>query len=288
MSAPKILAGTASQRLGGELAKILGTSLTGVEVKTFPDGELYVRVLEDLRGKDVVIVQTTYPNDKLVELLLLQEAAHSQGATRITTVVPYYAYSRQDRAFLDGEVISAKVLAEVVAMKADRVITVDPHKEHILAFFGVEAHGPSAVPEIAERLRDRGVDLVLAPDKGALDRAEAAAKILGVAFDHLEKKRISGDVVEMKPKTLSVRGKTVAIVDDIISTGGTIATAATQLKVQGADRVIAACTHGLFLSGAEQRMRNAGCDEVFATDSIEGGLSGVSAAAAVARALRIG
>ena len=282
----KILAGSSSQRTAKELASILGADVVGAERKIFPDGEVYIKVDGDLRGEHVVVVNSTYPTPALLELLFLQEAAHDQGAAQITAVVPYYAYSRQDRVFTAGEIVSAKAIAELIELKADRFVTVDPHKEHILGFFGIEAHGVSAVPLLAKHLGSAGVDTVLAPDKGALDRAQFAAKCLGADFDYMEKTRISGTEVVMKAKRLDVKGKTVAIVDDIISTGGTIATAATELKKQGAKRVIAACTHGLFLNGALERLRAAGCDDIVATDSIDGIASSVGCAAAIADVLR--
>lgn len=280
-----IVAGSASRRLARELAEEIQAPLAEVEIKDFPDGEVYVRIASELAGRDVVVLNTTYPNARLVELMLLQAGARNGGAGRIVTVAPYYAYSRQDMAFKPGEVVSAEVLARHFSLDSDAFATVDPHKEHILKFMK-GARSVSAVPEIAERLRLDGVDLVLAPDKGARDRAEAAAHALGVPHDHLEKTRISGTEVRMAPKELRVEGKVVAIIDDIISTGGTIATAAGELKRMGARRVIAACTHGLFLSGAIERMKAGGVDHVLATDTIESAASEVSAAKAVARALR--
>ena len=278
----KVIGGSASARTAKELAGLLGADLVPVERKIFPDGEVYVRVDEVLQGEHVVIVQSTYPTPALLELLFLEEAAHDQGAREISVVVPYYAYSRQDRVFQGGEIVSAKAVAELIELKADRFVTVDPHKEHILGFFGIESHGVSAVPLLAKYLADHKVDTVLAPDKGALDRAEFAAKCLGAEFDYMEKTRLSGTEVVMKAKSLDVRGKTVAIVDDIISTGGTIATAAAELKRQGATRVIAACTHGLFLQGAVERLHGSGCDAVVSTDAIDNLAAHVGCAPAIA------
>ncbi|HET6404790.1 MAG TPA: ribose-phosphate diphosphokinase [Candidatus Thermoplasmatota archaeon] len=278
----KVLAGSSSKRTAKELAGILKADLVEVDQRVFPDGEVYVRVPEPLRGEEVVIVQTTFPTSSLLELLFLQEVAHDQGAAHITAVVPYYSYSRQDQVFKEGEIVSAKAVAELIELKADRFITVDPHKEHILGFFGIEAHGVSAVPLLAKHLEQMGVDTVLAPDKGALDRAQFAAKCLGAEFDYMEKTRISGTEVSMKAKSLDVRGKTVAIIDDIISTGGTIATASAELKRQGATRVIAACTHGLFLNNALPRLHANGCDQVICTDSIATDVSSVGCAAVIA------
>ena len=278
----KVVGGSSSLRTAKELAVLLGVEQVPVERKIFPDGEVYVKVAPVLQGEHVVIVGSTHPTPSLVELLFLEEAAHDQGAAEISVVVPYYAYSRQDRVFTEGEIVSAKAVAELIEGKADRFVTVDPHKEHILGFFGIESHGVSAVPLLAKWLADRKVDTVLAPDKGALDRAEFAAKCLGADFDYMEKTRLSGTEVTMKAKTLDVRGKTVAIVDDIISTGGTIATAAAELKRQGAARVIAACTHGLFLQGALDRLRAAGCDDVVSTDTLDNLAAHVGCAPAIA------
>lgn len=282
----KVVAGSSSQRVGKELAGILGADFVPVERKVFPDGEVYVRVEGALRDEHVVVVNTTFPTTSLVELLFLEEAAHDAGAREISVVVPYYSYSRQDRVFQEGEIVSAKAVAQLVELKADRFVTVDPHKEHILGFFGIEAHGVSAVPLLAKHLETKGVDTVLAPDKGALDRAQFAAKCLGAEFDYMEKTRLSGTDVVMKAKRLDVKGKTVAIVDDIISTGGTIAMAAAELKRQGAKRVIAACTHGLFLNNALDRLAGAGCDEVVCTDSIETPVSSVGCAEVIADVFR--
>ncbi|MHB8606588.1 MAG: ribose-phosphate diphosphokinase, partial [Thermoplasmatota archaeon] len=178
----RILAGSASTRAATALATRLGVALVSREVKSFPDGEVYVRLTESVRGDDLVLVQTTLPNDRLVELLLLEEAAHSAGARSVTVAIPYFAYSRQDQLFKEGESVSARALAQLIETNADRVVLVDPHKDHILGFFGVPAGADSATPELAARFRAEGVDLVLAPDKGALPRARQAAELLGVPF----------------------------------------------------------------------------------------------------------
>ncbi len=283
----KILAGSANPRLAERLAHEMGCSIAEVESKEFPDGEIYVRLVEDVRGEDVVIVQSTHPATKFVEFLLLEDAAREGGAASVTAVIPYYAYARQDQAFKSGEIVSAKALAEFIELKVDRVITVDPHKEHILGFFSIEAHGVSAIPEIARHLEDSvKPDLILAPDKGALARAEECAGILGIPVDYLEKTRISGTEVVMKTKDLPVEGKRVVILDDMIATGGTIATATKELRRQGAASISAACTHGLFTNNAITRLKDAGCDHVIAVDTLECEAAVVSAAPAVARALR--
>jgi ribose-phosphate pyrophosphokinase len=279
-----LVGGTANPALTARLADATGWDVAPSEVRRFPDGEVYARLLEDARGRDVAIVQSTHPNDNLVELLLLQDAAREVGARHITSIIPYFGYARQDRAFQSGEAVSSRAVARAIATTADRVVTVDPHKAEVLGFFA-DGGSVSAVPALAEQLGAWGVDCILAPDRGARDRAAAAAGQLGIACDHLEKTRLSATQVRMQAKELDVAGQRVAILDDMIASGSTMMTAAAQLKEQGATRVYAACTHGLFTDGAVARLRAAGIDRVLCTDTLETtGCDVVSAAPTIAAA----
>ncbi|MCA1819064.1 MAG: ribose-phosphate diphosphokinase, partial [Halobacteriales archaeon] len=284
-----VVAGSASAPFAAGLARELGATVARAEAKRFPDGEGYVRILEPVQGRDCVVVQATAPDTNLVELLLWQDALREAGARTVTTVIPYLGYARQDRVFHEGEAVSARAAARAVAGTTDAVVTVDPHKEEVLAFFGGKARSVSAVPQIAAELSRWGVDIVLAPDKGARDRAAQAAKLMGARVDHLEKTRISATEVTMQAKELDVAGARVAIVDDLIASGATMVTAAKQLKAQGARAVYAACTHGLFTGNALPRILAGGIDRVLATDTCISGPCScdvVSAAPAVADALR--
>lgn len=283
-----LVAGSGSHIFATNLAREAGMQLARTEVRRFPDGEGYVRLLDDAKGQHVVIVQSTAPDANLVELLLWQDAAREAHAASVTSVIPYFGYARQDRTFLPGEAVSSRAAATAISASCDRVLTVDPHKEDVLRFFGGKASAVSAVPQLAQELARWGVDLVLAPDKGARSRAEEAAKIMGVRVDHLEKTRLSPTEVVMRVKDLDVTGARVAIVDDLIASGGTMVTAAQQLKAQGAASVVAACTHGLFTGNALARMTVGGVDRILATDTCISGPSNcdvVSAAPAVAKAL---
>ncbi len=281
-----IVGGTASKTVAEDLAKILKARTVDTISKRFPDNELYVRILDNIWGKDVIIVQTTYPDSNIVELFLLQNAIEEAGAKSITVVIPYYGYARQDTKFQDGEAISAKALANLISLNADKVITVDPHKEHILDFFSTSAYSCSAVPEIAKYLDRKEIDMVLAPDKGAVDRAKKASKIIGCDFDYMEKTRIDGTTVEIKPKNLDAQNKNVAIIDDIISTGGTMAKSIKELKKQGAKKVFVACTHGLFADNAIKKLSTAGCDEIISTDTIISNYSKVKIAPAITKLIQ--
>ena len=280
-----ILGGTSAKNVAGNLANKIQQPLLQATYKRFPDDEFYVRVLDDIAGEDVLIVQTAYPDQKIVELLLMQDAVHDAGAKKVTVVLPYFGYSRQDKRFEEGEAISARAVAQHISIHADCVITVDPHKEHILKFFTVPAYSCSAVPTIARYLKEENIDFVLAPDKGAKERAKEAATLIDCEYDYLEKTRIDGTTVKITPKKLDAHGKHVAIIDDIISTGGTMANSIKELKKQGAKTVSIACTHGLFVGGAKEKLLSADCDEIISTDTIETEFSKVSAADCIAEVL---
>ena len=278
-----VIGGSASINIAEELASMIGASMANIASQRFPDGEFYFRILDDVKEDEVLIVQTTYPDQNLVELLLIQSALKEAGAKKITVVIPYYGYARQDTKFNDGEAISAKAIAKLISLNADQIITVDPHKEHILGFFSVPALSCTAIPEIAKYLKQKNIDMVLAPDKGALEKAKQTSNIINCDFDYMEKTRIDGSTVEMKPKKLNAEGKTVAIVDDIISTGGTMALAIKQLKKNKAEKVFVACTHGLFADEAIRKLTDAKCDEIISTDTINSKYSKVKIASAIAR-----
>ncbi len=279
----KIVSGTASRVLGRRVAEILQEDYVEPYVERFPDGELYVRIDSDI-DEDVVLIQTTYPNEKILELFLLQDALRERGARRIITVVPYFGYSRQDKIFKEGEAISARAMARHIELYSDAFIGVDLHADSIREWFEIPALHLHATGPIAAYLEKRGVEVVISPDKGGYHRASLVAEKMGVEFDYLEKTRLSGDTVVIKPKNLDISGKKVAIVDDIISTGGTIARAAEQLREQGASRIYAVCTHGLFIGRALENMKKV--DEFAATDTIESEYSKISVAEVIARGIR--
>ena len=185
-----IIGGTASKTIAMDLAKILNQPLANVTIKRFPDDELYIRILDKITGEDVVIVQTTYPDQNIIELFLLQDAVREAKAKSITVVAPYFGYGRQDKKFQEGEAISARAIAKLISMNAERFITVDPHKDHVLNFFSISAQSCTALTEVAAYIKTKHIDVVLAPDKGAAERAKNVAKIVGCRYDYLDKTRI--------------------------------------------------------------------------------------------------
>ena len=281
-----IIGGTASKSVAEDLSKKLDKPLAMTISKRFPDNEFYMRIEDDVSGEHVVIVQTTYPDNNIVELFILQNAVEEAGAKEITVVIPYFGYARQDTKFKSGEPISAKALASLISLNADRVITVDPYKEYILDFFSTPAFSCSAVPELAKYLKIKDIDMVLAPDKGALERVKQASKIIKCDFDYMEKTRIDGETIEIKPKKLDSHNKNVAIIDDIISTGGTMAKSIQELKKYGAKNVFIACTHGLFAGDAIKKLNAAGCDEIISTDTVISEFSKVKIAPSIVDLLK--
>ena len=281
-----VISGTASKTVADGISKELDVPLAEMISKRFPDKEMYIQIVDDIADEDVIIVQTTYPDPNIIELFLLQNAVEEAKAKSITVVIPYFGYARQDTKFKDGEPISAKALANLISLSADKVITVDPHKEHILDFFSTTAVSCSAVPELAKYLKEKDVDMVLAPDKGALERAKKASEIIGCDFDYMEKTRIDGETIKIKPKSLDAAGKNVAIIDDIISTGGTMAKSIKELKKYGAKKVFVSCTHGLFAGDAVKKLISAGCDKIISTDTIVSDYSKVKIAPCISKLLQ--
>ncbi len=284
-----VIGGTASTALAERISRELGNSPFGIPfTKRFPDGELYVRVGGRLEGDDVVIVQSTRTDQDLIELMLLEDAVREAGARRIFVVVPYFGYARQDRRFFPGEPVSARALCRHVELDADEIITVDLHSSQSLSNFSKPAFEASGIPAIARLLRERPVDLLASPDKGGIDRVRRMAQLLDRPWFALEKKRIDSEHVELSlPASLSVpiEGKHVVLIDDVISTGVTIVEAAKLLKRHGVGAISAACTHGLFLRDAFERIK-AVTDEVYSTDTLGNPAEKASVAPDIAQILR--
>ncbi len=273
-----LIKGPGSPLLCDRLENKLDMKTVEVEKKVFPDGEIYVKLDGNVEGENCTIVQTTYPNEHLLELFMIQSALKENGAESIRVIVPYYAYGRQDQIFEGGEAISAKAFARRIGLDADEFFSIDLHSEGIVDFFEIPAENISAMKRLAEYSMDEiDPDLLIAPDEGAKEMVKKAALSVGIEWDYLEKTRIDANTVEIKPKNIDVEGKSAVILDDIIATGGTMTEAAKQLKDSGAEEVHAGCTHGLLVDDADKRLGSA-CDSVFCTDTIENKNSEVTVA----------
>jgi len=291
-----VIPGPSSLGLGWRIAEALGVEPHPVEHRVFADGESYIRLTKPVAGEKVVIVQTTAPNpdSKLMQLLLMARTAKDFGAGDIVAVVPYLAYARQDKRFLELEALSLDVIISLLdAAGVTDLVVVNVHNEasirSIEGKHGVKIHNLSAIPLLSEHLKKEGFAgaYSLSPDKGAIYIVEAASKILGGGYNYFEKTRDkkTGEI-KMDIKDLYIKGRKAVVFDDMISSGGTMAKAVEALMAQGAERVAAACTHVLYMPGAEEKIRKAGADPILATDSIETPFSKVSVANLIANKLR--
>jgi ribose-phosphate pyrophosphokinase len=288
----KIVPGPASRELGEKIAALAGIEAVPVAYKTFPDGENYVRLEGKMQDEHVVVVQTTSPpqDNRLMQLAFMADAARRGGARKVTAVVPYLAYARQDKIFLQGENVSVETVGNMLAAAGiNELITVNVHQADALGKFPFPARNLSAIPLIAEYFVKKGFKkaFVLSPDKGAMYIAQQAQQVLGGESGHLEKQRdrYTGQTSQTG-KGLNVKGKTVIIFDDIISTGGTIVGAAKILRELGAVHVFTACVHPLLVGDAEKRILDAGVEEIVGTYSIPSGASKVSLAPLISRELK--
>ena len=303
-----VLSGSSGRELAIALSEILEMESVLIESRKFPDGEGYVRVPSEsfgiIRSEPVILVSNTFPDSGIMRTILMLEAItdirkgdlenlKNEGEQIMDNVgpgiflaVPYYGYARQDKRFSPGETVSARVISEILGRSCDGMVILDLHEPKVLDGSELKIGFVSSMPEIADVLeKEVNPDFILSPDKGAIDRASEVAKIGGWEFSYLEKTRIDAHTIEHQAKDLDVNGKVVAIVDDMISTGGTICRASDALRRQGAKAVYLACTHGLFTGGALSKLANH-VDGVYTTDSLRNPRSVVSSAPALARGIK--
>jgi len=277
----KVVPGNSSPLLAKKIANITNAKLINVTFKRFPDGELYVRIEGVEKDDEVVLVQSITTNDDLIYLLLMLDALEDAN---VTAVIPYMGYARQDRKFMEGEAISIRAIARLIESYVEKVITVNIHSKLSASYFRklIEV---DAMPLIGKYYQDKDI-IMISPDVGSLERVKVAAKYAGCEFDYIEKVRIDAERVEMKPKSLNVKGKDIVIIDDIISTGGTVIEAAKMLFKEGAKSVECACVHAVLAGNALNKIYAAGIRNVISTDTIERAVSVISVAEEIAKVLK--
>jgi len=286
-----IVNGPASPMLARRVADAMKTSVMQLENKVFPDGETYIRFPKSVEGERVAVIQSCYPpQDKnLVDLLFTLDAAREMGAKETAAVVPYFAYARQDDKYRSGEAVSAKTSARLIeAVGASHFLTIDVPSNKALRFFTIHSHNLTCMNLMGTYLKTRGLrkPYVLAPDDGAIPLAKTVSAALRTEYAWFEKSRdkVTG-AVSTSGKDVDLKGRDAVIVDDVISTGKTIANTSQIAKKQGAERVIAVCAHLLLTGNAEQTLKAAGVEETIGTDSIEIRPQPVSIAPVLAEAL---
>jgi ribose-phosphate pyrophosphokinase len=277
MDSMKLFTGRAHPGLAKKICEYLGLPLGRAVLGNFPDGEISCKIDEDVRGRDVFIVQPTCPpvNETLMELLILIDSFKRASADRITAVIPYYGYARQDRKDEGRVPISAKLVADLITRSgADRVLTMDLHTAQIQGFFDIPVDHLYAAPVIDENLKSslelRDDDfVVVSPDEGSIKRALDHMKRLGGHLAIIDKRRSSAEKTKQAHVIgQQVEGRLVLICDDMISTAGSICGAAEMMKANGAREIHLAVTHGLFCPGAVERLQKAPINGIFVTDSV--------------------
>jgi len=267
-----LLAGTANRPLAEEMAQHLGQPLCAVTLRRFADGEIFVKIDENVRGRDVFIIQPTNPPaENTIELLLLIDAARRASAARITAVMPYFGYARQDRKDQPRVAISAKLMANLVTTAgADRVLGMDFHQHQLQGFFDIPVDHLYAAPVFVAHFRQKSLHdpVVVAPDVGSAKMARGFAKRLNASLAIIDKRRPSANVAEVVNVVGEVADKDCLVPDDMIDTAGTMTEAAAALKRLGARRVFAFASHALLSGPAVERLRTSVIDEVTVTNTI--------------------
>ncbi|MGE0312070.1 MAG: ribose-phosphate pyrophosphokinase [Lautropia sp.] len=271
---PAVFTGSSNPQLASDVAAYLGTQLGKAVVGKFSDGEVMVEILENVRGKDCFVLQSTCAptNDNLMEVLIMVDALRRASAGRITAALPYFGYARQDRRVRSSRVaISAKVVANMLQVAGvDRVLTMDLHADQIQGFFDIPVDNIYAAPILLSDIARQKLDdiVVVSPDVGGVVRARALAKRLESDLAIIDKRRPKANVSEVMNIIGEVNGRSCVLMDDMVDTAGTLCRAAEALKKHGALRVVAYCTHAVLSGGAVGRIRESELDELVVTDSI--------------------
>jgi ribose-phosphate pyrophosphokinase len=269
----KLFSGTSNPILTLEVCKYLGIEPGSITAKTFSDGETQIEIHENIRGGDVFILQSTCPpvNDNLMQLLIIMDALKRASAKRITAVIPYYGYGRQDRKVKPRVPISAKLVADLITVAgADRVVSLDLHAGQIQGYFNIPVDNIFAAPLLLKHIRSHFEDslVIVSPDAGGVERARAFAKRLEVSIAIIDKRRDAPNIAEAMNIIGDVEGKSTIILDDMVDTAGTLTQAAMALKNRGASKIYACCTHPVLSGPSLERIEASPIDQMVVTNTI--------------------
>lgn len=269
----KIFAGTSNPALAHKICQYIGVPIGRCTVSAFPDGETFVKIEENVRGEDVFLMQSTSPptNHHLMEMFIMMDALRRSSASRITAVLPFYGYARQDRKDQPRVPITAKLVANLlVAAGANRVLTMDLHAQQIQGFFDIPVDHLYAAPVMYDYIKSKKIPnlVVVSPDVGGLKMAHAYSQVLEAGLAIVAKRRKSATEIESMAVIGEIRGKNVLMVDDLTETAGTLTTAAALLKKKGAKTIVASVSHALLNDLGIERLRKSDIDELITTDTV--------------------
>ncbi|MEM0090020.1 MAG: ribose-phosphate diphosphokinase [Nitrososphaerota archaeon] len=288
----KLVPGPASMELANKVSSILGLRLMELEYKTFPDGESYFRYVSSVENEDVVIFQGTHPpQDKhLLQLCLLSSGAKDLGARSVVAVIPYLAYAKQDRRFKEGEVVSIDVVLNILKQSGvDKILTVNIHAPWIINRSPIPIENLDAVGTLTSYILQINLKnpIILAPGKKGEDMSAAAAKVLNADYGVIRTKRdVNTGAVEVSLEDINVNDRDVIVIDDMISTGGTMVKSVNTLKSAGARRIFVGCVHAVMINNADKKILSSGADAIVATDTVPNNYAFVSIAGLLAERLR--
>lgn len=288
----KLVPGPASVELASKVSNILGLNLAKLEYKTFPDGESYFRYISNVENEDVVIFQGTHPpQDKhILQLCLLSSGAKDLGARSVVAVIPYLAYAKQDKRFKEGEVVSIDVVLNILKRSGvDKILTVNIHAPWIIDRSPVPIENLDAIGMLASYILQTNLKnpIILAPGKKGEDMSSVAAKILNADYGVIRTKRdINTGSVEISLDDVDVKNRDVVVVDDMISTGGTMIKSINALRSAGARKILVGCVHAIMIDDADKKILSSGADAIIATDTVPNNYAYISVASLLAERLQ--
>ncbi|MGE9810949.1 ribose-phosphate diphosphokinase [Ferroplasma acidiphilum] len=280
-----IVPSSTAYNVSRKLASIFSCNVSGVVRKRFPDNEMYLKIIDDVKGEDVLLVGNTRGDQDIIEYLLLLDAIKEEEPKSITAVVPFFGYARQHMRYNNGEPVSSKVFTQAINQYADRIITVELHDEQTLNYSKVPFIDIKIINPIYKYFMDKNIDFVISPDDGGYERVKLMGSKLGIPAYYIDKKRIDSTTVKMTLPEEDYKDKNILILDDIISTGGTIIKAAGMLKDKGARNIYACAIHGVFANNSNEKIERY-VNELTVTDTIETKYSNITISGEIAESLK--